>query len=218
MWRPSQSRRRSGGGGLIRAGLTAALPEPRQGHRLSKVVTTRLKAGFANCRMADPQAPKTPRRRRLPISNQELHRLLYLQRKPQHRFPVLRKVIIGLLITIMAAFVLYVTWIIAQPPPKGVRLVIGGERGLSVAGTLSIDGRERPLNLTVPANYHFAARDLSLTLKRAGGAGDLSLTVFLDGKQRSSVNSTAPAGGVWVEMRHGVFEKRYESGTFEFKR
>lgn len=144
--------------------------------------------------------------------------MLYQRRPEQPKFPLLQKVLLGLIFTGLAAFVVYVTWVIAKPPPKGVRIVITGTRGLELAGSLRVDGLERELRATVPTNYHFAARDLSFTIKRSSGLGDLNATVFLDGKQRSSDSSLTPAGGIWIEMRHGVFVKRYETGTFEFKR
>lgn len=169
--------------------------------------------------MADAPTPKTPRgRQRLRASRADLHRRLYQPRPMGRKLVLLQKIVLGLVIAGLVAFIGYITWFIARPLPTRVRIVITGTRGLNLAGEMRVDGRDRALNASVPTNYSFAARDLSFTVKRSSGQGDLNVNVFLNGKQRSATTSGTAAGGVWIEMRNGVFEKRYETGTFEFKR
>ena len=81
-----------------------------------------------------------------------------------------------------------------------------------------VDGRWHDSVARVPTNFLFAAHDLDFTFKRISAGGVVALAVFVDGKQRSLVTSTAPAGGAFVEIRHGLFSDTYASDTFELHR
>lgn len=115
-------------------------------------------------------------------------------------------------------FAIGLTLVGLKPPPKQVRLVLTGTPGLRLKVVTEADGRSTAIVARVPTNFVFAAHDLDFTIKRLSAGGVVSLSVFVDGKQRSLVTSTEPAGGAFVEMHHGLFMDTYKSETFELSR
>lgn len=102
-----------------------------------------------------------------------------------------------------------------RPHARQVRFVVRGTPGLRLKGVLNVDGRSQELEVVVPTDYLFPAHDVDFSLKRPVAGGEFSVVVFLDGKQRSVVESTTPTGGITVAMRHHLFKDSYQSAAFE---
>ncbi|MBM3877880.1 MAG: hypothetical protein FJ386_14395 [Verrucomicrobia bacterium] len=115
-------------------------------------------------------------------------------------------------------FLVAVTLFSLKPPPRQVRIVLTGTPGLRLKVSSEADGRQHHSVVRVPTNFLFAAHDLDFTFKRISAGGEVALAVFIEGKQRSLVTSMEPAGGAFVEIHHGLFKKRYGTGTFELSR
>lgn len=153
---------------------------------------------------------------RPPRTKAERHKFLY--GRPQEeltrrqKWAVLGVAVAGLLL------LFGITLLSIKPPPRQVRVILSGTPGLRIQVTADADRRSHHSIARVPTNFLFAAHDLDFTFKRISAGGEVALAVFIDGKQRSLVTSTAPAGGAFVEIRHGLFTDTYTSEAFELHR